>query len=171
MYSLTGPYKSMTTLHCYRSLLMCHYVYTVNIMINILVHYRCVCKCIARLLQPMCRFHSVPLSRHSRHSRMSGRSWPMTFPSDVLLSRNLLCILNIISRCDYLFQSHQDDLESLILWLSNTVRFLHLLKQYSGEKSFQVFYYIYLYHNAVLIVTHSVSSITKASVFIIGTSS
>jgi len=36
-------------------------------------------------------------------------------------------------------QAHQDDIETLILWLSNTCRFLHLLKQYSGEKSFQVF--------------------------------
>ncbi|WAR29000.1 MYO5A-like protein, partial [Mya arenaria] len=32
---------------------------------------------------------------------------------------------------------HHDDLDRVTLWLANTCRFLHTLKQYSGEKQFQ----------------------------------
>ena len=34
----------------------------------------------------------------------------------------------------FLFQKRQDDVETITLWLSNTCRLLHNLKQYSGEK-------------------------------------
>ncbi|XP_060573083.1 unconventional myosin-Va-like isoform X4 [Ruditapes philippinarum] len=34
-------------------------------------------------------------------------------------------------------KKHHDDLERVTLWLANTCRFLHTLKQYSGEKQFQ----------------------------------
>ncbi|BFZ14098.1 hypothetical protein BsWGS_17137 [Bradybaena similaris] len=33
---------------------------------------------------------------------------------------------------------HSDDLERITLWLANTCRLLHTLKQYSGEKQFQI---------------------------------
>ena len=31
-------------------------------------------------------------------------------------------------------QKHSDDLERITLWLANTCRLMHTLKQYSGEK-------------------------------------
>ncbi|XP_052787158.1 unconventional myosin-Va-like isoform X2 [Mya arenaria] len=34
-------------------------------------------------------------------------------------------------------KKHHDDLDRVTLWLANTCRFLHTLKQYSGEKQFQ----------------------------------
>ena len=34
-------------------------------------------------------------------------------------------------------QKRQDDVETISLWLANTCRLLHNLKQYSGEKAFQ----------------------------------
>ncbi|XP_052263994.1 unconventional myosin-Va-like isoform X4 [Dreissena polymorpha] len=34
-------------------------------------------------------------------------------------------------------KKHHDDVERVTLWLANTCRFLHTLKQYSGEKQFQ----------------------------------
>ena len=38
----------------------------------------------------------------------------------------------------YIVQKRQDDVESISLWLGNTCRLIHNLKQYSGEKAFQV---------------------------------
>jgi myosin V len=34
-------------------------------------------------------------------------------------------------------KKRSDDLDTHVLWLSNTLRLLHTLKQYSGDKSFQ----------------------------------
>ncbi|XP_056002833.1 unconventional myosin-Va-like isoform X5 [Ostrea edulis] len=42
--------------------------------------------------------------------------------------------INGIKKC---VKKHNKDLERVILWLANTCRLLHTLKQYSGEKSFQ----------------------------------
>ncbi|KAF6027871.1 Myo5 [Bugula neritina] len=53
-------------------------------------------------------------------------------------SRCKTLLTNVINGIKKVSKAHQDDIETLILWLSNTCRFLHLLKQYSGEKSFQV---------------------------------
>ena len=36
-----------------------------------------------------------------------------------------------------LIKKRQQDLDSTVLWLSNTLRLLHNLKQYSGDKAFQ----------------------------------
>ena len=36
-----------------------------------------------------------------------------------------------------MLQRRQDDVETITLWLANTCRLLHNLKQYSGEKQFQ----------------------------------
>ncbi|KAJ8311363.1 hypothetical protein KUTeg_010718 [Tegillarca granosa] len=46
----------------------------------------------------------------------------------------LTSTINGIKKC---VKKHHEDLDRVTLWLANTCRLLHTLKQYSGEKSFQ----------------------------------
>lgn len=46
-------------------------------------------------------------------------------------------LTNTINGVKKVVKKHQEDLEMITLWLSNTCRLLHNLKQYSGEKVFQ----------------------------------
>ncbi|KAL7645004.1 UNVERIFIED_CONTAM: hypothetical protein RMT77_004828 [Armadillidium vulgare] len=44
---------------------------------------------------------------------------------------------NIVTGVKRVIKKRHEDLDSTVLWLSNTLRLLHNLKQYSGEKAFQ----------------------------------
>ncbi|CAL4082348.1 unnamed protein product, partial [Meganyctiphanes norvegica] len=44
---------------------------------------------------------------------------------------------NIVNGVKRVIKKRHEDLESTVLWLSNTLRLLHNLKQYSGDKAFQ----------------------------------
>lgn len=44
---------------------------------------------------------------------------------------------NIVNGIKRVIKKRHEDLESTVLWLSNTLRLLHNLKQYSGDKAFQ----------------------------------
>ncbi|KAL4216467.1 myosin V [Mactra antiquata] len=46
-------------------------------------------------------------------------------------------LTNTINGIKKVVKKHHDDLDRVTLWLANTCRFLHTLKQYSGEKQFQ----------------------------------
>lgn len=50
--------------------------------------------------------------------------------------RNLLT--GFINTVKKVIKKRQEDIETTVLWLSNTLRLLNNLKQYSGEKSFKV---------------------------------
>jgi len=49
--------------------------------------------------------------------------------------RNLLA--GFINTVKKVVKKRQDDIETTVMWLSNTLRILHNLKQYSGEKTFK----------------------------------
>ncbi|XP_050398741.1 unconventional myosin-Va isoform X2 [Patella vulgata] len=57
------------------------------------------------------------------------------FTNDDEKVRGLLT--NTINGIKKVVKRHNDDLERITLWLANTCRLLHTLKQYSGEKAFQ----------------------------------
>ncbi|XP_076051638.1 dilute class unconventional myosin isoform X4 [Oratosquilla oratoria] len=44
---------------------------------------------------------------------------------------------NIVNAIKRVIKKRHEDLDSTVLWLSNTLRILHNLKQYSGDKAFQ----------------------------------
>lgn len=44
---------------------------------------------------------------------------------------------NLVNGVKRVIKKRHEDLDSTVLWLSNTLRLLHTLKQYSGEKAFQ----------------------------------
>nr|XP_027236108.1 unconventional myosin-Va-like [Penaeus vannamei] len=44
---------------------------------------------------------------------------------------------NIVNGVKRVIKKRHEDLDSTVLWLSNTLRLLHNLKQYSGDKAFQ----------------------------------
>ena len=44
---------------------------------------------------------------------------------------------HVLTGCKRLIRKRQNDLDSTVLWLSNILRLLHNLKQYSGDKAFQ----------------------------------
>ncbi|ESO90956.1 hypothetical protein LOTGIDRAFT_122399, partial [Lottia gigantea] len=57
------------------------------------------------------------------------------FTNDDEKVRGLLT--NTINGIKKVVKRHNDDLDRITLWLANTCRLLHTLKQYSGEKAFQ----------------------------------
>ncbi|KAG8247083.1 myosin V [Homalodisca vitripennis] len=57
------------------------------------------------------------------------------FINDEEKVRNLLT--EFINSIKKLVRKRSDDIEVTVLWLSNTLRLLHNLKQYSGEKTFK----------------------------------
>ncbi|WAR29031.1 MYO5A-like protein, partial [Mya arenaria] len=46
-------------------------------------------------------------------------------------------LTNTIDKIEQVVREHHDDLDRVTLWLANTCRLLHTLKQYSGEKQFK----------------------------------
>ena len=44
---------------------------------------------------------------------------------------------NIVNGIKRVIKKRHEDLDSTVMWLSNTLRLMHNLKQYSGDKSFQ----------------------------------
>lgn len=52
-------------------------------------------------------------------------------------SHVMSCDIILYNQQSLFLQKHHDDMERVTLWLANTCRFLHTLKQYSGEKQFQ----------------------------------
>ena len=50
---------------------------------------------------------------------------------------SILKLLQPVLFCLSQKQLKRDNVEVLVLWLANTCRFLHNLKQYSGEETFQ----------------------------------
>ena len=46
-------------------------------------------------------------------------------------------LTSTINTIKKVIKKRHEDLDTIVLWLSNTLRLLHNLKQYSGDKAFQ----------------------------------
>lgn len=53
-------------------------------------------------------------------------------------------LTSFINTVKKLIKTRIHDFDTKVLWLSNTLRFLHNLKQYSGEKAFKVIFMFYI---------------------------